>query len=123
MSVRPVGERRPSGKLGDVIANATVRSYFYELIGILTDLHEKVEVQHGPVDIRAEYAGRCICRIVPYRELVHLRIGEAPVWEVRVRDEAAYLDAVDRILDVYLSFIAADAQPTKKYAASSFLSR
>ena len=123
MTAIRVGERRPSGKLGDVIANVTVRGFFCELIGILTDLHEDVEVQHGPVDIRAEYAGRSICRLVPYRELFHLHIGESPVWEVRVRDEAGYLDAVDRILDVYLSMVSADARPARNYAASSFLSR
>ena len=123
MSAPPDRERRPSGKLGDVIANVTVRGFFFELLGILQDLHEDVVVQHGPVDIRAEYLDKCICRIVPYRELVHLHIGESPVWEVRIRDEAGYLDAVDRILDVYLSLVAADARPAKKYAASSFARR
>jgi len=116
-------DRRLSGSLGDVIANVTVRGFFCELIEILTELHERVEIQHGPVDIRAEYDGNCICRIVPYRELIHLHIGDSPVWEVRVRDEAAYLDAVDRILDVYLSIVSAIGQPARKYGRTSYLQR
>ena len=123
MTVVRADQRRPSGKLGDVIANATIRGFFYELIAILTNLHEDVEVQHGPVDIRAEYAGKSICRVVPYRELIHLHIGESPTWEVRVRDETGYLDAVDRILDGYLSVVAGEARPARKYGGTTFLAR
>jgi hypothetical protein len=116
-------DRRLSGGLGDVIANVTVRGFFCELVEILADLHERVEIQHGPVDIRAEYAGNCICRIVPYRELIHIQVGEAPAWEVRVRDEAAYLDAIDRILDTYLSIVAATGRPSRRYGRTSYLQR
>ena len=123
MTVVRADQRRPSGKLGDVIANVTIRGFFYELIAILTNLHEDVEVQHGPVDIRAEYAGKSICRIVPYRELIHLHIGGSPTWEVRIRDEASHLDAVDRILDVYLSVVAGEARQVRKFAATTFLVR
>lgn len=123
MTAIHAGERHPSGKLGDVISNVTVRGFFCELVDMLADLHEGVEVQHGPVDIRAEYAGKSICRIVPYRELVHLHIGESPVWEVRVREETGYLEAVDRILDVYLTLVSEAGRSNGKYRGSSFLSR
>jgi hypothetical protein len=123
MAKRHKYDRRPSSGLGDVIVNVGVRGFFCELIQILTDLHEEVEIHHGPVDIRAEYAGNCICRIVPYRELIHIQIGESPIWEVRVRNESAYLDAVDRILDVYLSFVSAASRPAPRYAGTSYLQR
>lgn len=110
---REAGPR--SDNFGDVIANVAVRGFFHELIEIISSLHEDVDVHHSPVDIRAEYAGKCICRIVPYRELVHLHIGESPVWEVRVRDEAGHLEAVDRILDVYLSLVSAAGRPSLRY--------
>jgi hypothetical protein len=116
-------DRRFSGSLGDVIANATVRGFFFELMQILTDLNEDVEIQNGPVDIRAEYAGKRLCRVVPYRELIHLHIGESPVWEVRVRDQAAYLDAIDRILDVYLRIASGAARPNEKFGGTSYLQR
>jgi hypothetical protein len=101
----------------------TVRGYFYELVKIVSGLNADVDVQYGSVDIRVEYTGKCICRIVPYRELIHLHIGESPVWEVRVRDEAAYLEAVDRILDVYLAIVAEASRPAKRYATTSYPGR
>jgi hypothetical protein len=109
MTAKRFDERRRSVGFGDVIANVSVRGFFHELIDILSNLHEDVEVSRSPVDIRAEYGGRSICRVVPYRELIHLHVGDSPAWETRIRDEAGYLDAVDRILDVYLSCVAGDA--------------
>jgi hypothetical protein len=94
---------------GETITNVTVRGFFYELLEILANLGESVEVISGPVDIRAEIGGATICRLVPYRELIHIHIGDDPVWEVRVRNETGYLDAIDTILDVYLEITATRA--------------
>jgi hypothetical protein len=94
---------------GESITNVTVRGFFHELLEILANLGESVEVIAGPVDIRAEVSGTTICRLVPYRELIHIHVGEEPVWEVRVRNETGYLDAIDSILDVYLEVTAARA--------------
>jgi hypothetical protein len=104
-------KQRRSDGFGDVIVNASVRALFHELIEILSNLHGDVVRHCCPVDVRAEFDGRTICRIVPYRELIHLQIGDAPVWEVRIRDEAGYLEAVDRILVVFLSMAAASSSP------------
>jgi hypothetical protein len=106
MTTENRNEKRHSDRFGDVIDNVTIRGYFHELIDILRGLHEDVAVHLGPVDIRVEYASRTICRVVPYRELIHIHIGDAPVWEVRVRNEAGYLEAVDGILDVFLDFVS-----------------
>lgn len=107
MTVEDLDAQRHSGSYGDVIANVTVRGYFNELIEIVSSLHDEVVVNFGQVDIRAEFGTRTICRIVPYRELIHIHVGDSPAWEVRVRDEAGFLAAVDRILDVFLDFVAA----------------
>lgn len=109
MNEKLIEERRRTEEFGRVITNTSVRALFHELLEIVSTLHDGVTIHRSPVDIRAEYAGRTICRVVPYRELIHLQIGDAPVWEVRVRDEAGYLDAVDRILDVFLTVVAGDS--------------
>jgi len=106
MTSRNLNHRSRSDDFGETITNLTVRGYFYELLEILTNLGEDVEIGASPVDIRAEYSGNTICRLVPYRELIHLHVGGGPIWEVRIRDEAGYLEAVDRILDVYLCLAA-----------------
>lgn len=120
MSKEDLNGLRRSDSLGDVIANVAVRGFFHELLEILSNLHEDVAVRWSPVDIRAEFAARTICRIVPYRELIHIHVGDAPAWEVRVRDEVGYLEAVDRILDVFLDFVAAgplaDSRRTSRVA-------
>jgi hypothetical protein len=110
-------EQRRSGDFGDVLSGVALRGYFHELIDLLSNLNDELEVRRSHVDIRAEYRGQTVCRIVPYRELIHLHIGETPVWEVRIRDEAGYLDAVDRILNVYLGYAAA---PTRRQQRSAW---
>jgi hypothetical protein len=123
MKIKSLEERRRSVGFGDVIANVSVRGFFHELIDILSNLHEDVDVRRSPVDIRAEYGARTICRIVPYRELIHLHVGDSRVWEARIRDEAGFLDAVDRILDVYLTCVARDASANSTRFTGAALSR
>ena len=123
MTARRLQDGRLSGSFGDIIANVSVRGFFHELVDVLTHLHEDVEVQYSPVDIRAEYCGRTICRIVPYRELVHMQIGDDPVWEVRIRGEAGYLDAVDLIFDVFLKLVATAGRERVVYRHRTILPR
>ncbi len=123
MTARRLQDGRPSGSFGDIIANVSVRGFYHELVDVLTHLHEDVEVLYSPVDIRAEYCGRTICRIVPYRELVHMQIGDDPVWEVRIRGEAGYLDAVDLIFDVFLELVATAGREPVVYRHRTILPR
>jgi len=109
MSLERSQEPRGPDGLGDVIASANVRQLYHALLETLVSLHDGVALRHSAVDVRAEFRGRTFCRIVPYRELVHLQVGEAPVWEVRVRDEVEYLEAVDRILGVFTRLAASAA--------------
>jgi hypothetical protein len=79
------------------------------LVRFLHELHTDGCVSESGVELRAEMAGRLLCRVVPYRELLHIQVGDAPTWEVRVRDEAGFLDAVDRILNTFVRVLAASA--------------
>lgn len=107
MTLQDQNVRSRLDAFGDTITNLTVRGLFVELLDILANLGGDVSVVTSPVDIRAEVHGSTVCRIVPYRELIHIHVGEDPVWEVRVRNETGYLEAVDRIFNVYLKVIAA----------------
>lgn len=99
---------RPSAGLGEIISDASIRRRFDDLLGLLEGLHERVTVSIGNVDVRVEYDGKLLCRVVPYRELIHLQIGDSPTWEIRVGNDKGYAEAVDRILKTFLSMAAHD---------------
>ena len=123
MTSRNLNHRNQSDDFGETITNLAVRGYFYELLEILTNLGEDVEISASPVDIRVEYSGNTICRLVPYRELIHLHVGHKPVWEVRVRDESGYLEAIDRILDVFLNLVATRGADDSKHSRITVANR
>lgn len=103
---RPVRAERPASALAEAITDRYVREMFDSLIERLGALHDDVTVSADGVDVRVEYSGLFLCRLVPYRELIHIQIGESPTWEIRVRDEAGYFQAVDRILRTFVSIAA-----------------
>jgi len=84
---------------------------YHRLVQVLRELHTDVGVSESGVELRAELGGRMLCRVVPYRELLHIQVGDSPTWEVRVRDEAGFLDAVDRTLAAFLRLVAASRPP------------
>jgi hypothetical protein len=92
---RPSGPEVPS-------SHAHVRDLCARLVEDLGALHREVEVVGTGVDIRAEFRGRTLCRLVPYRELVHIQVGDSPVWEARIRNERDYLEAVDMMLRAFV---------------------
>lgn len=96
--------------LADTIADAGARERFVRLVTEVGRLHPGVDVTVTGVDVRAEFNGGTLCRIVPYRELIHVQVGEDPMWETRVRTDAGYLAALDRIVDAFLR-AAASATP------------
>ena len=105
--------RRPPDRLVETISNATVRGFYDEMLNHLNKLNENVMVRQSEVDVRAEFAGRLICRIVPYRDLLHLQIGDSPTWEIRVRDEDGFMEAMGRILETFLRLAAGDGGAPK----------
>lgn len=123
MTSQKENHRNRLDDFGESIANLTVRGFFYELLEILSNLGEDVEIGTSPVDIRAELFGKTLCRVVPYRELIHLHVGDDPVWEIRVRNETGHLEAVDRILEVYLAVVAASGPDPSRVSRISVVSR
>jgi len=65
-------------------------------------IHPDVNVADGAVEFRVEYDGCLLCRLVPYRALIHMRVGDRPGWETRVRGPEAFHAAADRIVDTFL---------------------
>ena len=70
------------------------------------ELHPDVESRASAVEARFFFNRELLCRVVPYRELFHVQIGEDNAWETRVRNEAGFLDAVDRTVQRFLQVYA-----------------
>jgi len=78
------------------------------MVDHLENLHGDVVVRKSELDLRAEFAGRTICRVVPYRELLHVQIGDTVVWETRVKTETGFMEAMGRILEAFLKLASDD---------------
>lgn len=101
-------QRHPHG-LGDVINDQSVRALFEKMRRDLAQIHTDVSVVESEIDFRAEYGDEVICRVVPYRELLHVHVGANPTWEARIRSETAYADVMERVVGVFLRCISAPA--------------
>jgi len=99
-------ERSRAAGLGDEISQGFVADLFRRYVSIVGELHPGVEARTSPVEARFFYNRALLCRVVPYRELFHVQIGETSAWETRVRNEAGFLDAVDRTVQRFLQIYA-----------------
>jgi len=99
-------EPLPGIELVKLIRNHEVRKLYIDLIGKLASAHPNIEAVVSPVEARYMVKGKCLCRVVPYRDLLHIQIGEEPCWEVRVRGGHDYPSALDRILRELLRLLA-----------------
>lgn len=88
--------------LVEKLSSGYLKSLFSELISHLAALNEMVEVRSCDFEVRIELSNNLICRIVPYRELLHIQVGDRPGWEVRIRDEQGYFEALDMCISQYL---------------------
>jgi hypothetical protein len=88
---------------GDLIADRTLRRLYDRFIGEIRGIHHDVTVRTAQLELRVYFQETLICRIVPYRELFHVQVGEKPVWETRVRDAADCVDIMDPILDRFFA--------------------
>jgi hypothetical protein len=88
-----------------------VARLLYDLRRVLAGLHSEVRVVETAAEIRAEFRGASLCRLVPYRELVHVQVGEHPTWETRLRSPGEYPDVVDRIVRAFLRELANRGAP------------
>jgi hypothetical protein len=100
--------------LDEVIADRVVRGLYRRLIALVSALHDDVRVEESDVDVRVAFGDHALCRMVPYRELVHVQIGADGTWETRVRDEQGYRVLADRLLREFVATAArrAGSDPT-----------
>ncbi len=75
-----------------------MRRIYEDILSNIVSLDEDVRLECNSLEVRVHLEEEMLCRIVPYRELVHVKIGEGEVWEIRIREEAGYAEAVDMIL-------------------------
>ncbi len=99
----------PATRLGDEISDSSVRQLFHRFVSQLGGVHHEVRVQATRVEVRFFFGDAFLCRLVPYRELFHVQIGDDPAWEARVRTFDGYAEAIDRAVQRYLEVYAATA--------------
>ena len=90
-----------------MIADGAVRALYHRVLALVSGLHADVRVEESDVDVRVSFGGRPLCRVVPYRELVHVQIGNDFTWETRVRSDQGFRILADRLLR---EFVAAAAR-------------
>ena len=105
MSSQPEERSRVAG-LGDEISHGFVADLYRRFVTTVGELHPSVRVRSSRVEARFFYNDELLCRVVLYRELFHVQIGDAASWETRVRNEAGFLDAVDRTVQRFLQIHA-----------------
>ncbi|MDH3197729.1 MAG: hypothetical protein OEO21_05760 [Candidatus Krumholzibacteria bacterium] len=99
--------RQPhSHGLDEVIADRVVRGLYHRLLAFVSALHDDVRVEESDVDVRVAFGEHALCRVVPYRELVHVQIGTEGTWETRLRDEQGFRVLADRVLREFVATAA-----------------
>jgi hypothetical protein len=96
----------PRSNLADVVADRAVARVVGDLRVALARLHGDVRVVETEVELRAEFRGVIICRVVPYRELLHVQVGQNPTWETRLRSAGEFPDVMHRIVRAFLHAFA-----------------
>lgn len=99
-SIRLEPPRQPDP--GDLIADRKVRELYYGFLDAICGIHGEVEVRTMQLESRVYFGGTLLCRVVPYRELFHVQVGEKNPWEIRVRDAASCFDTLDGVLTEFL---------------------
>jgi hypothetical protein len=92
--------------LADAVADPAVGRLVDDLRVALGSLHGDVRVVESSLDLRAEFRGTDICRVVPYREVLHIQVGQDPLWETRLRRTEEFPEVMDRIVRVFLRVLA-----------------
>jgi hypothetical protein len=98
--------------LADAVGNPAVGRLVDVLRTALGRLHGDVHVVESSLELRAEFRGANICRVVPYRDVLHIQVGQDPLWETRLRNTAEFPEVMDRIVRAFLRILAHGAGPT-----------
>jgi hypothetical protein len=89
-----------------VVADPALARRLDELRAALARLHREVRVTETSMDLQAEFRGVPLCRVVPYRELLHVHVGESPEWETRVRHASEFPPVMDHVVRAFLRAFA-----------------
>lgn len=86
---------------GEIIFDRRLKDHYERFLAQIGGIHDEVVFEATRVEVRVFFREALLCRIVPYRELFHVQIGEENPWEIRVRDEATCLRTLDRVLEAF----------------------
>ena len=98
---------------GHVITNHELQELYRRFIDSVRDIHADVVVDVSHMEIWVRFDDAVLCRVVPYRELFHVQVGQENIWEIRVRNRLGCLETLDRVLSRFLEIYA------KRYASRS----
>jgi hypothetical protein len=91
---------------GEIIHERNLSGLYGWFMAQIQGLHEDVIFESTQVEVRAFFRQRLLCRLVPYRELFHVQIGEENPWEIRVRDNTTCIRTLDRVFDAFFELYA-----------------
>lgn len=92
--------------LVEAVASPALGRLVDDLRVALGNLHGEVRVVESSLELRAEFRGVDICRVVPYRDVLHIQVGQHPLWETRLRRAEEFPQVMDRIVRVFLGLLA-----------------
>ncbi len=104
--MNPPSEYDQVRRLADGIGDRSIRALFDRFVDICLNIHDEIRVDATSVEIRFFFRDEFLLRVVPYRDLFHVQVGEIAEWETRVRTEPGFLETVDRTLDRFLTLCA-----------------
>jgi len=91
---------------GQVITNQELRELYRRFIDSVRDIHADIVMEVNHMEIWARFDDTVVCRLVPYRELFHVQVGQENIWEIRVRNRLGCLETMDRVLSRFLEIYA-----------------
>jgi len=91
---------------GEIIYDRGLKILYERFLDGIRGMHDDVVFEVSRVEVLVSFRETLLCRIVPYRELFHVQIGKNNPWEIRVRDEATGMLALDRVLEAFLDRFA-----------------
>ncbi|UCH84138.1 MAG: hypothetical protein JSW50_00160 [Candidatus Latescibacterota bacterium] len=100
-------ESPPKIDPGNAIANQRVKVLYDNFLDAVCGIHEEVNLSTTRVELRILFRNALLCRVVPYRDIIHVQVGDKNPWEIRIRNEESCVDTLDRVLarffDIYSS--------------------
>jgi hypothetical protein len=100
--VHPMQAEYPDrSNLGEIIFDRRLRNLYERFLAEIRGLHDEVLFESTRVEVRVFFRNTLLCRVVPYRELFHVQIGDQDPWEIRVRDKATCVRTLDCVLGMF----------------------